>query len=161
MRKKNDQSARFQSRALLKSVEGPSSFVKPKKRKPREEDDDDITAEKFFVSAYTGVDVLFGRGERGNQHPGNILYHKEKELLQPRYLQAEIRRDKRAIAQELVDRMRKHGSRFLALDPSSNQWHIVDNDHALAKAKQALRERFTPEERRAKRERYAVHKKPA
>jgi hypothetical protein len=114
-----------------------------------------------IVSELSLFDVLFGRGEWINRHYGNKLFHAQKEVVQTRYLRTTNRKVKTAIAQELVDFMeREYCSRFLAQDRESNHWYIVDRPRVLDKAKQALREVFTPEQRRIKRLYYAAKKKP-
>lgn len=112
------------------------------------------------LTKYKKMDVLLGRGEKTNRHFGNIEFLQQKEVLRPRYLFAATRKEKAAIAQELVDIMQRlHGSRFLM--QNNGLWYEVPNQRALEKAKQALRERLmTTEERKAKRVRYAAPKKP-
>jgi hypothetical protein len=111
--------------------------------------------ENVPVRGVMEMDVLCGRGEATNRNPGNKVFHKEKAILQPSYLDATCRKDKTAIAQELVDIMQRlHGSRFLAKE--NDDWYVVDHQRVLEKVKQALRENMTPEERKAKRERFAA-----
>jgi hypothetical protein len=111
--------------------------------------------EHFPVRGAMEMDVLCGRGEATNRNPGNKEFHKQKAILQPSYLEATCRKDKTAIAQELVDIMQRlHGSRFLAKE--NDDWYVVDHQRVLEKVKQALRENMTPEERKAKRERFAA-----
>lgn len=109
---------------------------------------------------FNDMDVLFGRGEHVNRHYGNNLFHREKEILQPMYIQAAKRSEKRAIAEELVHIMeRKYGSRFLGYCREEKNWHVISKERVLEKAKQVLRETFTPEQRKEKRERYFRPKK--
>jgi hypothetical protein len=116
--------------------------------------------EKLYVSEITAFDIFLGRGERANRQYGNMLFHKEKQRRQPNYVQAKNRQEKMAIAQELVDCMvREYGSRFLEKDRASDHWYMADQQRVLEKAKQALREDFTPAQRQRKREYYAARKK--
>jgi hypothetical protein len=128
------------------------------------EDEEEKNGEKeevcCVVDNLTEFDVLCGRGEQVNRHPGNKIFHDEKEKLQPRYLRATKRKEKTAIAQELVDLMKnRYGSRFLGYRSEKKQFYIVENKRVLEKAKQVLRETFTPEQRKVKRERYFRPKK--
>ena len=99
-------------------------------------------------------DVLLGRGGRTNNHPGNKKYLEAKDSMQERYLAAD-KNGKTPISQELVDIVKGWGGRFLKLDPVSNRWYEIDNTTARKKCSQTLREMNTPEERAAKRARYA------
>jgi hypothetical protein len=132
--------------------------VRKKKRKKNDDHNDDSPTpeEKIYVSGYTDTDVLCGRGESVNRHPGNVAFHEEKRRLQPSYLQTQVRKKKTAIAEELVSVMRcDYGARFLAQDETNHQWYFLEEERTVEKAKQVLREYFTPEKRRAKRERHA------
>jgi hypothetical protein len=109
---------------------------------------------------YTDTDVLCGRGEFINRHPGNVFFREQKAYFQRRYLQAEKRKEKAAIAQALVNFMeREHGSRFLAREMENEPWYTVDKKRVLEKCKQLLREDLTPEDRQEKRKKYAAAKK--
>jgi hypothetical protein len=95
------------------------------------------------------MDVLLGRGEARNHHPGNKEYHLQKAIVQPSYLEANMRKGESAIAKELVDVMQRlHGSRFLEND--NDVWRLVVNQRAVIKAKQALRENPTAKTRHPK-----------
>ncbi|GKY95601.1 hypothetical protein MPSEU_000521400 [Mayamaea pseudoterrestris] len=98
-------------------------------------------------------DVLLGRGGRSNHHVGNKRYLAMKEDIQPRYIAAS-KAEKTAISQELVDRVKSSGGRFLELDPLRNEWFEITEIKARKKASQTLREINTAEERAAKRARY-------
>ena len=99
-------------------------------------------------------DVLFGRGGAVNKHWGNQTFHVEKAKVQWRYLQADKRREKRAVAQTLMDLMKqRHGSRFLDYCKKKKEWYKSDA-LVLEKIKQALRENLTIEQRKEKREHY-------
>jgi hypothetical protein len=122
---------------------------------------------------YTSDDVILGRGGKSNNHPGNQLYLRDKDLLQARYFSVS-KREKTAIAQELVDRVHARGGRFMkeiattttttANDDRDERpmtttiaWIEVSNDHARRKASQSLREVSSKESRANKREKYRKH----
>jgi hypothetical protein len=119
----------------------------------------DTTVAPIYVIVQD-TDVLCGRGELVNRHLGHKLFHEEKSLLQAQYKAATTRKEKKAIAQELVHVMQTtYNSRFLAKCEITGQWYIISAERALEKAKQVLREVFTPEKRKEKRERYYRPKK--
>ena len=101
----------------------------------------------------TDADVLCGRGGRTNHHPGNKVYLSLKNDIQERYLTASDK-DKTAISQELVYQIQKRGGRFLERDNATGNWFEITFEKAWKKASQTLRERNTPDVRKAKRERY-------
>lgn len=117
---------------------------------------------------FTIHDVILGRGGKSNNHPGNQLYLRDKELLQPRYFSVS-KREKTAIAQELVDRVHARGGRFMKETTTTEDdddydngrpttiWTEVNNDHARRKASQSLREISSKELRASKREKYRKH----
>ncbi|KAL7567844.1 hypothetical protein ACA910_000585 [Epithemia clementina (nom. ined.)] len=100
------------------------------------------------------LDVLLGRGGRTNNHPGNKTYLEVKDRMQSRYLAAD-KNGKTPISQELVDIVHGWGGRFLKLEPGENRWFEVDEITARKKCSQTLREINTPDERAAKRAKYA------
>ena len=100
------------------------------------------------------ADVLLGRGGRTNNHPGNKKYLEVKDRMQERYLAAD-KTAKTPISQELVDTVHEWGGRFLKLDSKENKWFEIDEVTARKKCSQTLREINTPEERAAKRAKYA------
>lgn len=136
-------------------------LVTTKKRKRDDNVDGPAPAVRIYVSQSTVVDVLCGRGELINRHLGNVAFHKEKEAVQRDYLQVGISRKKKtAIAKELVHIMRcKYGSRFLERDEERRLWYFADEERIVEKAKQVLREVFTPEMRKEKRERHMASKR--
>jgi hypothetical protein len=113
----------------------------------------------YVLDGYRDNDVLCGKGERITRHHGHKLFHKEKANFQAQYRRTTIKREKTVLAEKLLDTMaRKYGSRFLAFCPQKQQWYMISHERAMKKAKQVLRESFTAEQRRQKRERYC---KPA
>ena len=91
------------------------------------------------MSEINANDVLCGRGGATNQHMGNKLFRKVVEGFQEEYLQAR-KRDKVLIAEQVLERVKETGGRFLKRDTSSGLWLEVPHKRALLKASQALRE---------------------
>jgi hypothetical protein len=143
------------STAILSTEESPSS--KKRRRIPQNQ------VERIYVGTEIhNTDVVCGRGEWVNRHPGHKLFHHEKKLFKSRYLRMGIaRKEKTAIAQELVNAMHeKYNSRFLEYCKDAGQWYIISSERALEKAKQVLREAsFTSDDRKEKRHRYYQPKK--
>jgi len=120
----------------------------PSKGTPRRED---------LVDQVGKDDVLLGRGPLVYQHEGNQRFHDEKKKMQQDYLSAP-NTEKKNISQKLVDKINEKG-KFLSFDTPSGKWYKVTNDVARAKAAQALREAYTREDRRHKREKYKMRLK--
>jgi len=121
---------------------------KPKRLKRNLQSED-----KGFVDAPGKDDVLMGRGPLVYQHEGNRKFHDEKKKLQKAYLGA-ANAEKKTLSQQLVQVIQQKGGSFLKFDESAMKWYTVDNETARAKAAQALREDYTKEDRKNKRERY-------
>ena len=76
------------------------------------------------------------------QHPGNEQYRTFVERKKRVYLTARFKREKRLIAQSIVDEIRKLNppGRFLMKESSSDYWYDVGDEKARDKTSQALRE---------------------
>ena len=87
-------------------------------------------------------DVLCGRGGTINAHPGNEQYRMFVDRKKRVYLTARFKREKRLIAQSIVDEVRnlKPPGRFLSKDAKTNIWSDVGDEKARDKTSQALRE---------------------
>mmetsp|Transcript_9347 Transcript_9347/g.19862 ORF Transcript_9347/g.19862 Transcript_9347/m.19862 type:complete len:661 (+) Transcript_9347:323-2305(+) len=99
-------------------------------------------------------DVLCGRGSGPNDHPGNVNFRKLIISRKAEYLSTTARAEKARIAQEIVEHVQQDldpRGRFLKkmgpaelnekkYEPGQDVWVIVDQDTALEKAKQALRQ---------------------
>ena len=105
---------------------------------------------------YNDSDVLCQRGGLANKHPGNHRYLAAKDALQDIYL-ATPKAARTGVAQQLVDQVHAWGGRFLRKD--NRGWYEIHNHTARTKAGQALREDYTPEERKEKRIRYKAQLK--
>jgi hypothetical protein len=94
-----------------------------------------------YVDAFNvACDVMMGRGEHCAHNTGHQRYLAKRDELGPSYLNSRDNKTKNRIAQQLVDYVYDNGGRFLAKDSSCQRYRVVDNDAALKKAKQALRE---------------------
>mmetsp|Transcript_599 Transcript_599/g.1424 ORF Transcript_599/g.1424 Transcript_599/m.1424 type:complete len:295 (+) Transcript_599:2074-2958(+) len=123
---------------------------KPKKRKRKI-----YEPEKRLYVEYTGSDVLCQRGGLANTHEGNQRFRNAKDDLQEEYFNTpKLKRTE--VSQKLVDTVHTWGGRFLKKD--GNGWYEAHNHVARTKAGQALRETYTPEDRAAKRAKYAKKK---
>eukprot|EP00804_Cyclotella_cryptica_P009438 CCRYP_017753-RA/>CCRYP_017753-RA protein AED:0.02 eAED:0.02 QI:263/1/1/1/0.66/0.5/4/2690/869 len=87
-------------------------------------------------------DVLCGRGGTINAHPGNEQYRTFVERKKRVYLTARFKREKRLIAQSIVDEIRRLDppGRFLMKESNGDYWYDVGDEKARDKTSQALRE---------------------
>ena len=94
------------------------------------------------TTAFHNNDVLCGRGGTINAHPGNEQYRKFVERKKRVYLTARFKREKRLIAQSIVDEIRALDppGRFLLKDARESIWRDVGDEKARDKTSQALRE---------------------
>jgi hypothetical protein len=88
-------------------------------------------------------DVLFARGKGADDNGGNKIYRqivKEYKLI---YHAARSHREKKLIAQGIINTINSRGGRFLHQPPSAHgfQWYLLSYDAVLKKVKQALREK--------------------
>lgn len=97
------------------------------------EDDNSSTAAAI---APTEVDVLFGRGKRSQNHPGNIKADQLVDLYRSQYEKA-AKSDKTAIAQRIVEMISAYSGRFLKLE--KNKWVEVDSQTARNKISHLFR----------------------
>lgn len=93
-------------------------------------------------------DVLLGRGNHVNYHPGNIRFRQLAVAKSPAYAAAKAKGDKRAkdvITTQLVDEVTENGARFLreveAVDePKDCVWEVVTGQVVSTKVRQAMRD---------------------
>jgi len=85
-------------------------------------------------------DVLSGRGGRINNHSGNIHFRKLVTEEKAKYISLNKKMDKKYIAIDIVDQLRKlePPGRFLKKD--GLHWYEIGDERARKKAAQALRE---------------------
>jgi hypothetical protein len=130
--------------AHMITMEDSKSLVSTKRRVRRSDPDikEYITPKK--------EDVLFGRGGKSNNHPGNLDYRKCIVVEQPNY-QALPDGEKRIFSQKIVDWVHQDcKGRFVKKDEYG--WFLVTLPAALEKVSQALRENHTEEGKRQKKE---------
>ena len=94
-------------------------------------------------------DVLLGRGGATNNNNGNILFREIVASRQMEYLDAK-KKEKKAIALECVNEVKKNGGRFLKRDDASGSWLEVPVTAATKKASQALRENLDVRHKRVR-----------
>lgn len=106
------------------------------------------------IEALSQNDVLCGRGSGPNDHPGNVAFRQLILSRKAEYLSTSARAEKAKIASEIVAHVQKEldpSGRFLKkMGPAElrekgfregqDVWVVVDQDTALEKAKQALRQ---------------------
>lgn len=106
----------------------------------------------FIDDGPTDRDVLFGRGNGSNLHPGNIRFRQLILENVDAYMRAHNREDKDIVALQLIARFEETNGRFLrsTTRPDStgqggvvSAWEIVPNKKVVAKVKQALRDAIT------------------
>lgn len=129
-----------------------SPIVKRQKHRRIRKSFDIAPTQRRYVR-YTDADVLCQRGGLANKHVGNHRYLAAKETLQDVY-RATPKAGRTAVAQRLVDLVHGWGGRFLRYDGKKGGWYEIHNHTARTKAGQALRESYTPEDRKEKRDRY-------
>ena len=86
---------------------------------------------------YSDTDVLCGRGGKAIHHSGNKKFRVIVKNFHPEYT-AKSRDKKREVAQKIVDIISDNKGRFLRI--TNKKWEEVDNDIAVDKTMQALRE---------------------
>ncbi|KAL7574990.1 hypothetical protein ACA910_010808 [Epithemia clementina (nom. ined.)] len=98
-----------------------------------------VTATKLcFVTVLNDNDVLFGRGNPVNQHPGNIRFRELCASYRAVYLKLATSK-KRPLAESIVEMCQ---GRFLELDPNdSSRYVFVSYSRCVEKVCQALREK--------------------
>jgi len=84
-------------------------------------------------------DVLSGRGNNVNYHPGNLYFRHLVKELKIDYVAA-LKQDKPVFSKSIVQIVRNGGGRFLKQDAKTGLWNDIGDKQALAKTRQALRE---------------------
>lgn len=85
------------------------------------------------------TDVLSGRGNFVNYHPGNLMFREKVQKHKLAYV-ACPKPQKSGFAELIVAELRGQGSRFLVRDETTKLWHDIGDKKALMKTRQALRE---------------------
>jgi hypothetical protein len=95
-----------------------------------------------YFNYYNKFDVICGRGERSNQHPGNRFYLGLVNIRKPLYRKGSAK-EKVALVLEVLSSVRERGGRILRLDKKADatiRWYVSDERKALEKVRQALRD---------------------
>jgi hypothetical protein len=106
-----------------------------------------------YFDDYNEFDVICGRGERSNQHPGNKFYLGLVNVRKPLYRESS-EREKLAMVLEVLSIVRQRGGRILRLDKKADtkiRWYVSDEKKAREKVRQALRDNNDDATRAAKR----------
>jgi hypothetical protein len=87
-------------------------------------------------------DILSGRGNGANQHPGNIFFRCLIQRYKHRYIHTGPS-EKKSITKRIVDDVfsRDPPGRFLKQATDSEEWEVLDYEKVLKKTGQALREK--------------------
>lgn len=97
----------------------------------------------------TDLDVLFGRGQKMNKHPGNQRFRELVNQMKPIYLaQGSSKKKKHALSQQVMETVYAYGGRFLEVGNDSSSMNEstdvvfveVDKKRARKKCSQRLRE---------------------
>ncbi|KAK1741594.1 hypothetical protein QTG54_008072 [Skeletonema marinoi] len=91
------------------------------------------------IRVYTMKDVLNGRGQGVQRHPGNVKYRTLVFVNKTLYAKCP-RNDKIKISRGIVAAVRQTGGRFLDLDERTNIYTDIGDKKATEKTSQALRE---------------------
>ena len=86
-------------------------------------------------------DILVGRGNGANQHPGNVYFRELVQRFKYRYIHTPSS-EKKFITKHIINEIRKRNppGRFLKQNPESDLWDTLEMDKTLEKTSQALRE---------------------
>jgi len=110
-------------------------------RKPSKKKKSKRIIDEGVVCVPTDDDVLFGRGDFANKHPGNIRFRETVLELRRVYERSPSNEEKDEISKILVESVTSEGGRFLEKG-KDGKWHPVIDNGARKKASQALRERI-------------------
>lgn len=94
---------------------------------------------QHFVNP-TDSDILGGRGNGVNSHPGNAYFRRLIKENKVAYVHAKGTFVKRNIVQEIFQKTQSEGGRFLKVDPETEHWYCMSIEEAEKKIGQALRE---------------------
>jgi len=93
-----------------------------------------------FINEYNDRDVLFGRGGKGNHHPGNKEYRRLVRSYKREYKNTSCKQAKTALAKFIMEKIEIDGGRFLRYNKKEEEWIEVPRVRARTKVSQALRE---------------------
>lgn len=145
----NDANTEAAAALLLMNASGfdPSSKAKDTRPSPPSVGS---AGSKIKISTATGGigispqvnDVLTGRGNGVNNHPGNVQFRSFVASVKNKYLTGAVP-VKREVTKHVISLIKSQNppGRFLKQNPLTEVWEEVDYDHAFKKTCQALRER--------------------
>merc|ERR1719223_16552 len=86
-------------------------------------------------------DILVGRGNGANQHPGNVYFRELVQRFKYRYIHTPSS-EKKFITKHIINEIGKRNppGRFLKQNPENDLWDTLEIDKTLEKTSQALRE---------------------
>ena len=86
----------------------------------------------------TNNDILGGRGDTINRHPGNVQFRRLVNKQRRVYLVSQFKREKRLIAESIVAQIEELDppGRFLSKNPRTGLWHRIAPDRAVEKTAQ-------------------------
>ena len=90
----------------------------------------------------TTRDVIMGRGKRVSEWPGNIFFRQVVNKHREAYAEAS-RNEKVTVAVTVIKEIHKNKGRFMAEEPNGS-WAEIENQRAIEKCCQALREKEKP-----------------
>ena len=92
-----------------------------------------------FVSSPRSEDVLLGRGFTFSWHEGNARFKKIIDETAPAYFASVSRHDKSRVVQQVFERIKSMGCRFLKQDKKTGLYFSVTEKEAREKISQAIR----------------------
>jgi hypothetical protein len=123
-------------------------IIDDEKEKCTVDDEEDQCTDDNEEVQCTDKDVLFGRGGKINQNPGNIKFRERAEHNRIEYNSTTSKKIKNRISRELVAEMKKGGARFLK-EQNGKYFKVGFDKEVISKASQVLRE--SPEKGKKKR----------
>merc|ERR1712232_21151 len=113
---------------------GPEPTIRPKYKVKTDNQN------RRYVDKITDLDVLCGRGNKSNCHPGNKKYRRVVDEMKEMYRSTEFRRIKTDLSYTIIDHVHSYGGRFVKKDEASGKYLLLSKREAQTKTSQALRE---------------------
>ena len=119
---------------------GADTYAQKEEEPSNDKSEDSASVE--YVQIPHPHDILSGRGNGANQHPGNIFFRCLIQRYKHRYIHTGPS-EKKAITKRIVDDVfsREPPGRFLKQCNESEEWEVLDYEKVLKKTGQALREK--------------------
>jgi len=116
-------------------VISPNNAVKMPKEQNKSGDDIN-----YVIVSKGKDDVLTGRGNSSNLHPGNERFRGLIQKRKETYHNLKTRPQKKRFSEGIVDEVQLYGGRFLKRLPGDETWILQDRNKAREKVSQALRD---------------------